>query len=193
MTAIESRIPLSRRSSSGCKASGSSLHSASLANTIQHHAKRFGINVEKVSLDFAAAIKHSRQVSDQNAKGVGFLMKKHKVTVIEGERVLALLERYRSTQCVEAGHPLGVRFDGGLEPSQVDKSSHAGSGPGHLHLGQIAGRRKLGCESSWKENDQEQNQGSDAGSQFKIRLRTLTGLPVLQWPGDGGPSTIHLR
>lgn len=72
----------------GCIPSKALLHSASLANTIQHHAKRFGINVEKVSLDFAAAIKHSRQVSDQNTKGVGFLMKKHKVTVIEGDATL---------------------------------------------------------------------------------------------------------
>ncbi len=68
----------------GCIPSKALLHSAKLAHVIQHDAKRFGINVGNVNLDFGAAIKHSRQVSDQNSKGVGFLMKKHKVTVITG-------------------------------------------------------------------------------------------------------------
>lgn len=72
----------------GCIPSKALLHSAALANTIQHHAKRFGITVGDVELDFGAAIKHSRQVSDQNSKGVGFLMKKHKITVIEGSATL---------------------------------------------------------------------------------------------------------
>jgi len=72
----------------GCIPSKALLHSAKLAHVIQHDAKQFGINVGSVELDFGAAIKHSRQVSDQNSKGVGFLMKKHKVTVIEGTGTL---------------------------------------------------------------------------------------------------------
>lgn len=72
----------------GCIPSKALLHSAKLANIIQHDAQQFGINVGNVSLDFAAAIKHSRAVSEQNSKGVGFLMKKHKVTVIEGTGTL---------------------------------------------------------------------------------------------------------
>ncbi len=72
----------------GCIPSKALLQSAYLANTIQHSAKRLGIHVGDVKLDFSAAIKHSRQVSDQNSKGVGFLMKKHKVTVIMGTGTL---------------------------------------------------------------------------------------------------------
>ncbi len=72
----------------GCIPSKALLQSAYLANTVQHDAKRLGINVGDVKLDFSAAIKHSRQVSDQNSKGVGFLMKKHKVTVITGTGTL---------------------------------------------------------------------------------------------------------
>ena len=72
----------------GCIPSKALLQSASLANTIRHDAEQFGINVGEVTLDFGAAIKHSRDVSDQNSKGVGFLMKKHKVTVIEGTGTL---------------------------------------------------------------------------------------------------------
>ena len=72
----------------GCIPSKALLQSAYLAHTIQHSAKRFGIQVGDVKLDFSVAIKHSRQVSDQNSKGVGFLMKKHKVTVITGTGTL---------------------------------------------------------------------------------------------------------
>jgi dihydrolipoamide dehydrogenase len=72
----------------GCIPSKALLHSAALAHTIQGDAKKFGITVGNVELDFGAAIKHSRQVSDQNSKGVGFLMKKHKITVIEGSATL---------------------------------------------------------------------------------------------------------
>ena len=72
----------------GCIPSKALLHSAHLANTIQNHAKRLGIHVGDIRLDLSAAVKHSRQVSDQNSKGVGFLMKKHKVTVISGTGTL---------------------------------------------------------------------------------------------------------
>ena len=68
----------------GCIPSKALLHSAYVANLIKHDAKKLGINVSEVSLDFGAAIKRSRQVSEQNSKGVGFLMKKHNVTVIVG-------------------------------------------------------------------------------------------------------------
>ncbi len=68
----------------GCIPSKALLHSAYVANLVQHDAKRLGILTQGVTLDFAAAIKHSRQVSEQNSKGVEFLMKKNKVTVIAG-------------------------------------------------------------------------------------------------------------
>lgn len=91
----------------GCIPSKALLQSAYLANTIQHNAKRFGIHVGDVKLDFATAIKHSRQVSEQNAKGVGFLMKKHQVTVLNGtgsllpgRRVRVNNDTYSATKAV---------------------------------------------------------------------------------------------
>lgn len=72
----------------GCIPTKALLHAAYVANTVQHDAKRLGIKVGNVELDFGAAQKHSRVVSEQNSKGVGFLMKKNKVTVIEGEGTL---------------------------------------------------------------------------------------------------------
>ena len=38
--------------------------------------------------DYGVAMRRSRKVSEQNSKGVEFLMKKHKVTVLRGEGVL---------------------------------------------------------------------------------------------------------
>ena len=72
----------------GCIPSKALLHSAHMARVIQHDAKSLGIDVGQVKLDYGVAMKRSRQVSEQNSKGVGFLMKKHKVTVVGGTGVL---------------------------------------------------------------------------------------------------------
>jgi dihydrolipoamide dehydrogenase len=72
----------------GCIPSKALLHSARVASVIKHDAAALGITVGEVTLDYGVAMKRSRQVSEQNAKGVEFLMKKHKVTVIRGTGVL---------------------------------------------------------------------------------------------------------
>ncbi|MEI6741011.1 MAG: dihydrolipoyl dehydrogenase [Gemmatimonadaceae bacterium] len=71
----------------GCIPAKALLESASLATKLGH-AKEHGITIDGVTLDFGPAMKRSRSVSAQNSKGVDFLMKKHKVTVIKGEGVL---------------------------------------------------------------------------------------------------------
>ncbi len=72
----------------GCIPTKALLHSAWAARLIAHDAKALGIEVGSVKTDYGVAMKRSRQVSDQNSKGVEFLMKKHKVTVIKGAGVL---------------------------------------------------------------------------------------------------------
>ncbi|MDH3496251.1 MAG: dihydrolipoyl dehydrogenase [Gemmatimonadota bacterium] len=72
----------------GCIPSKALLHAAWVANLVRHDAAQLGITTGDVTLDFGVAMKRSRQVSEQNSKGVGFLMKKHKVTVVEGTGVL---------------------------------------------------------------------------------------------------------
>jgi dihydrolipoamide dehydrogenase len=69
----------------GCIPSKALLHSAYVANLVRHDAKGLGVTVGDVSVNLAIAVKHSRQVSDQNSRGVDFLMKKNKITVISGE------------------------------------------------------------------------------------------------------------
>jgi len=48
------------------------------------HLKDYGLSADKVGFDFDAIIQRSRGVAKQLNQGVGFLMKKHKIEVIEG-------------------------------------------------------------------------------------------------------------
>jgi dihydrolipoamide dehydrogenase len=72
----------------GCIPTKALLHSAYVANLLAHDAKVLGVEVTGVKADYGVAMRRSRKVSDQNSKGVEFLMKKNKVTVIRGTGVL---------------------------------------------------------------------------------------------------------
>ncbi|HTL05424.1 MAG TPA: dihydrolipoyl dehydrogenase [Gemmatimonadales bacterium] len=72
----------------GCIPTKALLHSAYALHLIGHDAKALGIEVGSVKADYGVAMKRSRQVSEQNSKGVEFLMKKHKITVLKGQGVL---------------------------------------------------------------------------------------------------------
>jgi len=48
------------------------------------HLKDYGLAVEKASFDFSAVVQRSRKVAAQLNAGVAFLMKKHKIEVVEG-------------------------------------------------------------------------------------------------------------
>ena len=71
----------------GCIPTKALLHSAYIARLLKE-AKGFGVEVGSVKTDYGVAMKRSRQVSDQNSRGVEFLMKKNKVTVVKGSGVL---------------------------------------------------------------------------------------------------------
>ena len=49
------------------------------------HASAYGLSAEKVGFDLAEIVERSRKVAGQLNMGVKGLMKKHKVTVVEGE------------------------------------------------------------------------------------------------------------
>ncbi|NMD55434.1 MULTISPECIES: dihydrolipoyl dehydrogenase [Tsukamurella] len=67
----------------GCIPSKALLKNAELAHTFTHKAQLFGISGD-VSFDFGAAFDRSRKVSEGIVKGVHFLMKKNKITEING-------------------------------------------------------------------------------------------------------------
>ncbi|HEX5385094.1 MAG TPA: dihydrolipoyl dehydrogenase [Gemmatimonadales bacterium] len=73
----------------GCIPTKALLHSAAAANLIRHDARDLGIDIGgEPKTDYGVAMRRSRKISDQNSKGVEFLMKKHKITVIRGTGVL---------------------------------------------------------------------------------------------------------
>src|SRR5258705_6372661 len=71
----------------GCIPTKALLHSAYIANLLKE-SKDFGVEVGSVKTDYGVAMKRSRKASEQNSKGVEFLMKKNKVTVVKGSGVL---------------------------------------------------------------------------------------------------------
>ena len=48
----------------------------------------FGFHFDNLSIDYSVAVKRSRQNADRLVKGVGFLMKKNKIDVIQGTGIL---------------------------------------------------------------------------------------------------------
>ncbi len=71
----------------GCIPTKALLHSAYIARLLKEAAD-FGVETGTVKTDYGVAMKRSRKVADQNSRGVDFLMKKHKITVIKGTGVL---------------------------------------------------------------------------------------------------------
>lgn len=67
----------------GCIPSKALLRNAEIARILTHDKKTFGISGD-VTMDFGAAHQRSRGVAEASAKGVHYLMKKNKITEIDG-------------------------------------------------------------------------------------------------------------
>jgi len=71
----------------GCSPTKALLRSAEIYHYMQH-AKDYGLKADNVGFDPAAVVKRSRGVAGRMNAGVGFLMKKNKVSVIWGEATI---------------------------------------------------------------------------------------------------------
>ena len=71
----------------GCIPTKALLRNAEVVHLVEHAAD-FGISVGEVRIDYAAAVKRSRGVADRMAKGVEFLFRKNKITLVPGRGVL---------------------------------------------------------------------------------------------------------
>ena len=67
----------------GCIPSKALLRNAEIAHIITHEKKTFGISGD-ATMDYAVTHQRSRGVADSSAKGVHYLMKKNKITEIDG-------------------------------------------------------------------------------------------------------------
>jgi dihydrolipoamide dehydrogenase len=71
----------------GCIPTKSLLRNAEVVNLLQE-GRKFGFSFDNLSIDYSVAQKRSRKVSQRLVKGVGFLMKKNKIDVLEGFGIL---------------------------------------------------------------------------------------------------------
>jgi dihydrolipoamide dehydrogenase len=72
----------------GCIPTKALLRSSEI-NHLLHNLKEYGFAADNIRFDFAAVVKRSRGVARQLSAGVAHLMKKHKITVIDGHGKLA--------------------------------------------------------------------------------------------------------
>jgi dihydrolipoamide dehydrogenase len=72
----------------GCIPTKALLRSSEI-NHLLHHLDAYGFSAKDVAYDARKVVERSRKVAKQLSNGVGFLLKKHKVTVIDGEGKLA--------------------------------------------------------------------------------------------------------
>jgi dihydrolipoamide dehydrogenase len=87
----------------GCIPTKALLRSAEIYHYMTN-AKAYGLSAEKVGFDAAAVVKRSRDVSRRLNQGVGFLLKKNKVTVIDGRARIAAAGKVTVTK---DGKPAG--------------------------------------------------------------------------------------
>lgn len=81
----------------GCIPSKALLRNAEIAHILRERGKEFGFSFENLRLDYAAAVKRSRQVSDRLVKGIGFLMRKNNITVHMGTAKLTAKDKVAVT------------------------------------------------------------------------------------------------
>ena len=67
----------------GCIPTKALLKSAEILDTMKH-AKDYGLKADNVGADYAAVIKRSRDVAGGMSKGIDYLLKKNKVTILNG-------------------------------------------------------------------------------------------------------------
>src|SRR5512132_4625953 len=67
----------------GCIPTKALLRNAEVVHLVERAAD-FGISVDNVKADYAHAVKRSRSVADRMAKGVEFLFRKNKITLVPG-------------------------------------------------------------------------------------------------------------
>jgi dihydrolipoamide dehydrogenase len=72
----------------GCIPTKALLRSAEVYH-LMHHLDEFGLSADNISFDAAKVVQRSRKVSKQLSGGVAHLLKKNKVTVIDGAAKLA--------------------------------------------------------------------------------------------------------
>ena len=102
----------------GCIPTKALLRSAEIFHYLQH-AKDYGLSAGAVTYDPAAVVKRSRAVAKRLNDGVGFLMKKNKVTVIWGEAAIEAPGKITVKSCARAKRPKGALGPGSYQAKHI--------------------------------------------------------------------------
>lgn len=93
----------------GCIPTKALLKSAQVFDYLKH-LDAYGLKAEKIDKDFPAVIKRSRNVAEGMSKGVDFLMKKNKITILKGtgkilpKKKIAVKDEKGKTNEYQANH-----------------------------------------------------------------------------------------
>ena len=101
----------------GCIPTKALLRSAEIYHYMQH-ANDYGLSAEKVAFDPKAVVQRSRGVSKRLNDGVGFLMKKNKVTVIWGEATIDAPGKI-TVKKSQVGAPKGTQGEGVYQAKHI--------------------------------------------------------------------------
>jgi dihydrolipoamide dehydrogenase len=72
----------------GCIPSKALLRSAEVIRLLRSGGGEFGFEAGEIRVDYSAAVKRSRQISNRMVKGVEFLMKKNSIAILRGSAVV---------------------------------------------------------------------------------------------------------
>jgi dihydrolipoamide dehydrogenase len=101
----------------GCIPTKALLRSAEIFHYLQH-AKDYGLSADKVSFDPTAVVRRSRMVAKRLNDGVGFLMKKNKVSIIWGEAAIEAPGKIAVRESKEAA-PKGALGPGSYQAKHI--------------------------------------------------------------------------
>src|ERR1700757_951091 len=101
----------------GCIPTKALLRSAEIFHYMEH-AKDYGLKADNVGYDPAAVVKRSRGVSKRLNDGVGFLMKKNKVSVIWGEATIDAPGKV-TVKATQAEAPKGALGPGSYQAKHI--------------------------------------------------------------------------
>src|ERR1700712_1018530 len=101
----------------GCIPTKALLRSAEIYHYMQH-AKDYGLSADNVSFDPKAVVQRSRGVSKRLNDGVGFLMRKNKVSVIWGEATIDAVGKL-TVKASKADAPKGALGPGAYEGKHI--------------------------------------------------------------------------
>ncbi|MEX1254108.1 MAG: dihydrolipoyl dehydrogenase [Dehalococcoidia bacterium] len=155
----------------GCIPSKALLWNAELVHLFRD-SEEFGITYDALRIDMGQAIDRSRKVVDRMVKGVEFLLKKHKVPVIEGRGSL------------KSAHEIAVQPSGDVVEAEhviVATGAHARSLPGV----EIDGRTVITSREALERREQPESVvivgGGPVGAEFAYFYRAYgAGVTVVE-------------